>query len=247
MSKKHIARTAIEGGRYWGNQVDRRLSTRGERAAVREWIGADDFEARAIPERQPVGKRFRDKLAVPLRWLRSHDGASWDDVYAELKRRFDSRTTAGRHIVYCHMLRWVVPVSWVHELNSRWSWVMVVDDDGILHWQGHRPRHRRALPPGKVWRSAREVAAWAGDRKVGLRGNTLFWFEPVAFGWVPCQDLFCKRHQVPLPHTKRVPEIPEDLCRQARRLSEDEVKYWNTLTLDVQKTLWYPHIQVTVH
>src|SRR5260221_368117 len=38
MGTKNIARTAIEGGRYWGNALERRLSTRAQRARTGAWV-----------------------------------------------------------------------------------------------------------------------------------------------------------------------------------------------------------------
>lgn len=249
MSKKHIARSALEGGRYQGNKIERYQSHRTERAAVREYIGADDFESKSAPKRPKVGRSFDDKLAVPLRWLRSQDGNSWDDVWSELKQRFDVRTTAGRHILYDHVLHWVVPATEVHQ--RRWSEPeLLIDADGILRWNGparYRRKHKNRLPPGKVRRGQREIMRWARGRRVGGQGQALFWFEPVRTGWAPCHDQFCSKAHYKHPVYTRVHHVPDERCRQTRRLDEEELMFWNSLTEDVQKTLRYPHVQVTVH
>jgi hypothetical protein len=147
MGTKNIARTAIEGGRYWGNALDRGFANRGERAAVRAWAGrvgkdGEWAEAVAVPVRRPVGKQFRDKLAAPRRWLWSHVGRPWAKVYAEMRRRFDSRTTAGRHIVFDHLLHWVVDHGAVHRLRYRYRDVLIIDADGILRLGPTRVRPR---------------------------------------------------------------------------------------------------------
>ena len=50
------------------------------------------------PEALPPGR------GPPRRRLGSHVGKPWDKVYAEMRKRFDTRTTAGRHFVFEHML-----------------------------------------------------------------------------------------------------------------------------------------------
>jgi hypothetical protein len=215
MGTKNIARTAIEGGRYWGNSLDRGWSTRSERAAVREWVGRGDTEGVPVPARRPVRKSFHDKLAAPRRWLWSHIGRPWAEVHAEIRRRFDTRTTAGRHIVFCHLLNWVVDHAAVHELRWYRRDYLIVDEDGILR-RGPGRRPRRALAPGKVRRSRAAAQFWAAGRKVGRRGAFLFWFVPAG------RELDCA--------------APPGL-RQDRRLSDEEAAFWDSLVAELQEEL----------
>ena len=214
MSKKHLARTAIEGGRASYNQFERRNSHVGERQDARAFCDSARFidgdELPAAPRRQPVRRSFSDKLAPVHRWLDRQIGRPWDDVYADIRARFDARTTAGRHILYCHMLRDVdrfgdVSMGW-------WRFDLVIDDHGILRAaEGYlgRGRHDR----GKRWRppavSDRAMKAWANGRKVGLRGPVAFWFYPIV-------------HE----------DNTQIYYRQGRRMSESDLELWNALVED---------------
>jgi hypothetical protein len=51
------------------------------------------------PVREKVYKDFADRLRPLKRWLLSHDGRTWEEVFAKIKILFDDRTTAGRHIL----------------------------------------------------------------------------------------------------------------------------------------------------
>ncbi len=105
MATKNLARTAIEGGRYSRNQLERKESTRAERAATRDWFASGAFgDGGVAPRRQPVDQEFHDRLAAPERWLRAQCGRRWNDVHHDLVCRFNTRTIAGRHIVYDHLL-----------------------------------------------------------------------------------------------------------------------------------------------
>jgi hypothetical protein len=246
MGTKNIARTAIEGGRYWGNAFDRGWSHREERQGAREWlervkVDGEEALASAPAERRPVRKQFRDKLAVPERWLASHVGRPWDEIYARIRREFDTRTTAGRHIVFDHLLTWVVRECDDHE--HRWGGSrFLVDADGILREGARRKRTRRwALAPGKVRHSVATLRAWATERKVGAGGQVLFWFTSVDEKPLVCTDPQCKAQHVTqyYPWT-RDHEHVRRWFRQQHRLTDDEVRFWHTIEADLQAELWYP-------
>jgi hypothetical protein len=168
MAKRDLSRTVLEGGRGTRNQFDRNHSHAEERAAVRAWLGVDP-DAAPTPPRRPVPKHFSDKLAASFRWLASHAGEPWDDVRSELFRRFDTRTLAGRHIVFEHMLYEVRrPVD-----HTPWFGRFVIDDDGILRVQKRCRRRRSFFMPDA------RFAALADGRAVAGRGSAVFWFVPV--------------------------------------------------------------------
>jgi hypothetical protein len=113
MSTKNLAKTVIEGGRYGGNKYDRRKSSQEERVRAKEFckkakLDPEVAEEEVMEERQPVYKGFTDKLAPMYRWLDSQAGRPWSDVRSEVFQNFDTRTTAGRHITFDHLLRSVV-------------------------------------------------------------------------------------------------------------------------------------------
>jgi len=199
MATKDLARTVIEGGRYHGNCWDRRNSNARLRAMERDFARGlrrgGDFDALVIPRRECVRRWFRDKLGPTERWLRSNVGRPWDLVRSELFRRFDTRTTPGRHIVFCHML----PSVHDHSGIAR-GWIeFIVDEQGILRqlapWKGPARRRLEPLPPGI------DPCGWLAGRRVGARGEVLFWFTPT----------------------------PAGAFRQSGRLSARECVYWRAL------------------
>lgn len=113
MSTKNLARTVIEGGRYGGNKWDRRNSSAEERVRVRAYCkrvlnDPEIAEEEDVEERQSVGKGFTDKLGPMYRWMDAQIGRPWSEVRSEVFQKFDTRTTAGRHITFDHLLREVV-------------------------------------------------------------------------------------------------------------------------------------------
>jgi len=180
MSTKNLARTAIEGGRdFRMSRLSRhenralRASTRGALARLPSDLDPDDLVA---PRLTKVGRHFHDKLSPPERWLASHGGRPWDLVRSELVRRFDTRTTAGRHIVFDHMLPWVDG-----DDACGYRYTFAVDRRGRL-----RVHQRRFLSQRQVReplpRPEHELGAWLGDRRVGAHGDVLFWFTPTPTG-----------------------------------------------------------------
>ena len=179
MGTKRLARTIIEGGRARRNVFERRHSNGQARAGVHAFeraLGADAerWEDDAAPERTVVHVWQHDKLGAPRRWLRAQRGRRWDDIYAEIRARFDTRTIPGHHIVFDHLLR---EVDFGHE--GRWHWSrggLFVDDAGRL--QQRAPRNPGWRRPRLVEPPAR-LLAWLGERRVGRRGGVWFWFVPV--------------------------------------------------------------------
>jgi hypothetical protein len=171
MATKRLARTAIEGGRTGYSKYQRRHSHRYERTYVRCELSkivngsCDDV---VLDRRDPVYVSFADKLGPAKRWLERQVGRPWDEVYASLKQAFDPRTTAGRHLVYDHMLPWVFG-SWAREFE--------VDAEGILRTGTRRERWRNV---GHLrYRERDNALRFMGSRKVGERGSVAFWFVPV--------------------------------------------------------------------
>ena len=109
MATKNLARTVIEGGRTGYSKYHRHNSNRGQRRRERAFIYATqvdpDFpERQLMPVRMKAFKDHADRLSAAESWLASHVGKRWDFVRAEIARRFDTRTIAGLHIVFDHLL-----------------------------------------------------------------------------------------------------------------------------------------------
>lgn len=190
MSTKRLQRTVIEGGRYGYNKYKRRHSSKELRAKIREymdnvendWEYADD---ESEPDRKKVHKGFSDKLSPMYRWLRSQTGRPWDEVRSEVFQKFDTRTTAGRHITFDHLLSSVeeVPDLDYHSINEPYDPItfttsyreynFYVDEAGILREKAVTRRHEK-IP----FFDTKAIANWLNGRVVGKVGKKFFWFEP---------------------------------------------------------------------
>lgn len=241
MATKNLARTVIEGGRSRWNKYERRYSNRRARRKVREYArnlryDFDEGEATTAPVRQPVYRSHYDRLAAAERWLASFVGKPWNDARAEMAKRFDTRTIAGQHIVFDHLLS-SVKGSGRDESFGRKDFE--IDDDGILQRLPRRRYYSRwKLPPGKVRRSQWEIENWAQGRRIGRRGQYLYWFEPTAFVDKACSDRWCWRDHFADDGVRRHRE-PNGRFRQTEPLCEDELRYWRQLQEDDQKELWF--------
>ena len=172
MSTKNLARTVIEGGRYYHNAWFRRYSSQVERVRVREHLRAlcrdpDCWDDLALPQREPVPKFFHDNLAPAYRFLSSRAGIPWNESYSLLRQRFDDRTTAGRHILFDHLLDSVEYAGEDHHPDwvSRWG-RFIVDEEGVLQ-KVNRPRRKR--------RGA-ALSLSCRNAGIGLRSR-LSWFD----------------------------------------------------------------------
>lgn len=183
MSTKNLARTAIEPGRGNHNKWERRQSHRIRRAASRalcnQALYSLDFDNEPRPrtdDLQPIWIEQRDKLGPVYRWLRSHRNENWTKVRALMFRTFETRTIAGRHIVYDHLLSSVVCLREFLYGGYGRNNDFYIDADGILLLNEKDNRWRRR------WRgtgpSADEVTKWCQNRKVMIIDGQFFWAMP---------------------------------------------------------------------
>lgn len=222
MSTKNLARTVIEGGRESFNKWERRDSNSSLRVAVRSYRAAlrdpDLAWSRPPPERIKVRRYFADKLGPVRRWLDRACGRRWDEVRAEIFRRFDVRTLAGRHIVFDHMLNEVAE----HGFPKLYAVEHYhVDAQGILRRsQGRRYDKRRTWITSA---EAHELRAFAGDRKIRHLGTAYFWLEMTfAYRWTKGRGLELQ---------------PTGRYRQTRRLTTAELDRFTSMTLTARNRL----------
>lgn len=181
MATKNLARTVIEGGRARGNKWDRRRSNVEERRRAHQTetslLGDDPFADAYFQPRNPVYKGFDDKLGPARRYLRSQVGRPWDLVQSELFARFDLRTTAGRHILFDHLLQEVLPEP--PSRFARWN-DFRISRHGILQYRRHErfQRWRRAPLP----EPERVLWAWIADRRVRVCDQRLYWLIATPYG-----------------------------------------------------------------
>lgn len=216
MATKNLARTVIEGGRSHWHKFERRRLTRCDRhrSRVCARLAARDPDGdREFLSRQTLRRRHFDRLSAAERWLASFVGQPWNTVRARIARNFDTRTVAGQHIVFDHLL----PLVKGSGLAQVWSASFEVDRAGVL----------RACPTDSTYRTKRraelvacraqaEALLWLDGRRVGRRGAHLFWFES----------------------TDRVSH--ETAFRQTRRLEPPEARRWLSLPPAVQEALLLP-------
>ena len=187
MSTKNLARTVIEGGRAPRNRWERRRSNTLERrreaqASARLRLAIDPEEISYQP-RPKVHAEFRDRLGPAWRWLEAQVGRPWNNVQSELIQRFDTRTTAGRHILHDHVLPSVL------EPRTRFFPPdFDVDERGTLA-RGRRRKRIRWMHASVAAPSA-EDGIWMAARRVGQRGSAYFWFVQTEHGaYRQCQRL----------------------------------------------------------
>lgn len=208
MSKKHLARTAIEGGR--NNKWERDLSNREVRSSERTFVSkvandVDTADEIVIERRRKIYKEFKDKLHPVRRWMDKQVGRVWDEVHAELRARFDTRTTAGRHILFDHILDDVDSHAYYVSYSFFGYGRYFVDDAGILRVRAERYRRSYVV---KSTASDEALQTWRAGRFVREAGNELFWVVPVWSTWVPA---FCTGY------------------RQDKKLSDAERKFYYSL------------------
>ena len=272
MSKKKLDRSILEGGRASSNVWDRRHSNRVARSSARIAAHkyskdpelADYFSPKS---RLPVSKQFNDKLSPIYRWLDSKVGCSWDDVYSEIKSKFDVRTIAGKHIVEDHLLSSVTIGEDYTKYRPRYGYY--VDDDGILRNAGrYRYMTPDVYPPGKKKMSMDEIRRWLKGRQIIVSGNKVFWADRISDNWKECKEYGCpqfhrdgtkkvrertkKANYLPYnqinyddPTQFRIVEVPIRLCnqgqygRQGARLSSEDRKFWDSILERHQNSFIY--------
>jgi hypothetical protein len=183
MSTKNLARTVIEGGRTNHSRFYRRHTNAADRRRAHQvehrlCVSLDAAEA-YFPPREKAYRSFDDKLGPARRWLKSQSGRPWDKVQSELFARFDVRTTAGRHIVFDHLLREVRDLPGDRN-RYREFWISA---QGLLRY---RPWPRRAywaaLRPPPLPEAEATLRRWLGDRRVIEHGARLYWLVPTTRG-----------------------------------------------------------------
>ncbi len=111
---KRLSEELIECRRYAGGDTNKKLRQKGE-TKRRQLMDVFDFH----PPHEPIDikntTRFGDNLEPLERFLRSHVGRPWSEVYAELNRQLDRSTVAGQHVIehlhqYLDEQRWGRPI-----------------------------------------------------------------------------------------------------------------------------------------
>lgn len=137
MATRNLARTAFEPSRSMKLKYGQRKLRRNERRKVRYELKVIATDATMIDEvvltkrvSMPGYSNFEqhDTDKHLRRWLASHVGRPWNDVFAEVVKKFDRRTMVGRHIIDCHILCDVKPWNYLYVEFARF----VIDQIGML-------------------------------------------------------------------------------------------------------------------
>lgn len=227
MSTKNLARTVIEIGRADYSKYARRQRNR----KIRRLSRAFCYDAETLedledldgdPSMQEAGNGNwgvvpLDNLGPAFRWMDSRVGRPWAEVYSELSTKFrGNKPIPVSHVVDTHMLDWVDVPGSIQEYRWMRGNYFRVDDDGILRrdtyprspWNRF-PKHKRPVY------SQAEVEAWAGKRKVIVRGKRLYWTRPDEIHrynpWAEGTDVYFTAH------------------RQGEEFSAEDYAFWSKL------------------
>jgi hypothetical protein len=207
MSTKRLSKTVIEGGRYGRNKFERRYSHVEVRAQTRDYLKAviadpEHAEEYDIDPISPVYQGFSDKLSPMYRWIDAQVGRPWDEVRSEVFKTFDTRTTAGRHITFDHLLKEVVdtesgfdehgtiadPETPKESTGTRRGYWSIsdyyVDKDGILCGKENRHRRYNVRYETVTEEEMKEAAAWLEGRMIMEKGGKLHWLAPTTDIWM---------------------------------------------------------------
>lgn len=221
MATKNLSRTVIEGGRRGWSKYERRHFTRQDRVAARRFIyclkhDLDLWNEQVLPLRKKAYKEFNDRLGPCYRWLHSRVGKNWNETHAILFQKFDTQTTAGRHIVFSHLLKAVQSVDDRHHpIISEY----LIDTEGTLIYRPRRKRYRHE----RILKSYEpDVSKWLNARRIIQHGNILFWLVPVVT-IIKISDS---------PFIMRRTSFPQD-----KRFSSEDEAYFYSLSFKARKEL----------
>ncbi len=118
-----------------------------------------------------------------FRWLDAQVGRKWSEVRSEVFEKFDTNTTAGRHITFDHLLRSVTDtLSGRDERgniaeNVTYDHFYVDGDDVLRKTKNKHKRWNRSWSP--YYASKEELALYSrflNGRMIGEVGGVLYWF-----------------------------------------------------------------------
>ncbi len=236
MSKKNLARTALEAGRehrvrYELNRTERR---RVSNHLHKVRIDPEYWYEKLVPTQPPVDWDYEipgENLSPVYRWIDSHVGQVWDDVYSKLCSSWPKKTLAGFHIIEDHIKDEVAHYPspryyWQNDttgLAYRTKWY--VDNDGILrrvpdrvsHWKANHRKRKAPYPDGER-RNSDWVVSWLGGTWI----KEDFWGKPYTSHW----DWKYRGPYVRKVGSKHFLIVDG---RQGRKLTKDEVKIWESI------------------
>lgn len=174
MATKNLLRSMMEGPRNERGRREARARKRASRASARlalRRVARDpeawESEGVVIADRRPVDVDFSLKHNAMVRWLLSHTGKPWSEVYSRLKARL------GRlHFAMDAAMRRVYQVP--GERNDYATAFCVGDGTVCVDIEPSNELCMSRVP-------REEILEWLSGRKVIARGQHYFWGEPTPF------------------------------------------------------------------
>ncbi|HEY8096157.1 MAG TPA: hypothetical protein VIE65_08685 [Methylobacter sp.] len=235
MATKNLARTVIEGGRYGSNKFDRRRSNKLVRHQNKLAINSRedaDFVAHVI--RLPVRKEFRDKLSPLRRFLDANIGQNWKKLYAEIREKFDDRTTAGRHILFDHLLRDINGSGQPTHMYGGRIWCRYfIDKNGCLRKHPERTiQHKRPGGPSLV-----SIAHWIGERGIIVNGSKIYWGISTNYQIEMVVPKYGILYYKPIQSNQfnSSPFIHEIHFRQDSEFTPNDYSFWEKIPASIQE------------
>lgn len=178
MATKNLARTVLEAGRAGRSKIAKRELRRRQRHQTRKFCydaltyeDPDDLGVAPLDIRKGWEFQQDDNLGALFRWVDSHVGQPWNEVYAKLTP-FRRGGIAISHVADVHILGGI-------NYNNQpdryryYRWVVV---DGILQRQEQKSYRHRG------WRAEllrdRKLKDLCGLRRVIVQGEKLYWSNP---------------------------------------------------------------------
>ena len=177
MATKSLYRSCIEGGKSTEYKFHTRRDKRRERRGTKLWLARltmdlDDHDhiIDNVPQRTKLwwGHDCQHHQHRALwRFLDTHTGQSWEDVYRELNKELSPEQ------------RWQLDIKEsVDSTDAVGPYWFYVDREGILcnrRKENPSPRWKRKPRPTED-----ELMAWAGDRLVYLNHTQYYWVVPTS-------------------------------------------------------------------
>lgn len=187
MATKNLSRTIIEGGRYNFEKMERKRSIRAERRQAKDFCqkALQDEEADNLIEAYGGKTSYhaqRDKLQPLQRFLEKNVGRGWNNVYSELKGRFDERNIKGYHLLNDHIRENV------DGAGGKFQGCPIDPSDGVWGYKAFYIDNNRILRkyPQREARSKDRISDaeynrmldFLATRKIMRNGGIICWVEP---------------------------------------------------------------------
>jgi len=131
-----------------------------------------------VVKQEPVWGRHWSGYWRPMRrWLDSHVGENWNQVYSELIAKLKT-FSGGKEKTLRQYVIGLVEVTPDPRFGDEIGYNFhdfYVDDNGILQRRRRKTRTKTKQPKCNV----RELTNWIGGRVIGKVGGKLYWFLPV--------------------------------------------------------------------